>query len=233
MQILLRKIKTTHRRPAKAGRHKTQKIMNHRNKYKSLLKQANEELSKYGVKLVLQEDDGYYNLDVYGFAKNNGVEHYAENYIEDELDGLITDAWHDMLKRAERREKYRKMREERESRPLEMINRVELLGVVGSARLSTINDTKIVKFSLVTNRCYKNREGCPVMETQWHNCVAIESDKVTDLDKIQKGATVHLFGRLKSQRYATNTGEEKISLEIHATKLEVVNLQEPAQCETD
>ena len=211
--------------------------MNKRNEYKTLLKQANEELSKYGVKLELNMDESccYYDLSIYGFKKEGEAECYATSYAEDELDTLVTEAWHDALKRARRREEYRRKKEEKEKgyHPLEMINRVELLGTVGSAKTSVISDKKITKFSLVTNRCYRDREGCPVIETQWHNCVAIESDKVSGLEKIQKGATVHIFGRIRTQRYTTNTGEEKAVCEIFANKLEVLETKEPIQFAID
>lgn len=211
--------------------------MNKRNEYKTLLKQANEELSKYGVKLELYmgKSSCYYDLNIIGFKKDDEAECYATNYTEDELDTLVTEAWHDALKRARRCEEYRRKKEEKEKQyqPLEMINRVELLGIVGSAKTSVIDNKKITKFSLVTNRCYRNREGCPLIETQWHNCMAIESDKVSDLEKIQKGATVHLFGRIRTQKYATNTGEEKISFEIFVNKLDVVENKGQIQFATD
>ena len=57
---------------------------------------------------------------------------------------------------------------------MEQINRIELLGVVGSVRQQRINDRKMAKFTMVTNRAYKNKEGEPVIETQWHNVTAFE-----------------------------------------------------------
>ena len=55
---------------------------------------ANEDLDKFGYSLLIVEpEEGFYNCEI----RKDGelVETYAENYYEDELSDLITDAWHD------------------------------------------------------------------------------------------------------------------------------------------
>lgn len=66
--------------------------MNKRNDYRSLLKYANEDLEKMGAKIILESEDGAYNLLL---AKLDGskTEEYACGYYEDELADLINDAW--------------------------------------------------------------------------------------------------------------------------------------------
>ena len=56
---------------------------------------ANEDLDKFGYSLLIVEpEEGFYNCEI----RKNGelVETYAENYYEDELSDLITEAWHDI-----------------------------------------------------------------------------------------------------------------------------------------
>ena len=50
------------------------------------------------------------------------------------------------------------------------INRVELQGIVGTSRVSNLGEKNAVSFSLATNYAFKDREGCHVIETTWHNC---------------------------------------------------------------
>jgi len=72
--------------------------MNKYNDWQTILKYANEDLEKYGYSLLLTEDDeGYYACEVW----KNGefLDYYAENYWEDELSDLLTEAWHDLLRR--------------------------------------------------------------------------------------------------------------------------------------
>lgn len=102
---------------------------------------------------------------------------------------------------------------------MEQINRIELLGIVGNVRLQYINDKQMCKFSLVTNRAYKTKEGAPVIESQWHNITAFESKNIHDLDKIERGSAVHLWGRLQVQRYTGEDGTERTYVDVFCNRL--------------
>ena len=102
---------------------------------------------------------------------------------------------------------------------MEQINKIELLGVVGSVRLQHINDKQMAKFTMVTNRAYKNKEGAPVIETQWHNVTAFEGKNVQDLDRISKGCAVHVWGRLQVQRFTGEDGGERTYVDVLCSKL--------------
>ena len=70
--------------------------MNRHNDWENLLRIANEDLEKKGYSLLLTEDsEGYYSCEVWKNGKK--LEVYAENYWEDELSDLITEAWHHAL----------------------------------------------------------------------------------------------------------------------------------------
>lgn len=74
--------------------------MNRRNDWENLLRYANEDLEKTGYSLLITEDtegggDYLYSCEVWKDGEKLGV--YAENYYEDELSDLITDAWHHVL----------------------------------------------------------------------------------------------------------------------------------------
>ena len=105
---------------------------------------------------------------------------------------------------------------------METINKIELLGIVGSVRFQHINDKQMAKFTVVTNRAYKNKEGAPVIETQWHNVTAFEGKNVQDLDKIEKGRAVKVTGRLQVQRYTGVDGVERTSVDVICTRLTIL-----------
>lgn len=68
--------------------------MNRYNNWQGLLKMANEDLDKFGYSLLIVEPEkGCYNCEIW--KDSELAETYAENYYEDELSDLITDAWHD------------------------------------------------------------------------------------------------------------------------------------------
>ena len=102
------------------------------------------------------------------------------------------------------------------------INRVELQGIVGTSKVISIGDKKVVRFSLATNYAYKDKEGYPVIET-WHACSAW-AEKEDDLTKYRKGTPLHIEGRIRNIRYTDASGCERATLEVVATKIERVEL---------
>ena len=67
--------------------------MNRHNDWQNLLRICNEDFEKTGYSLLITEDEeGFYNCEIW--KDGELVETYAENYYEDELSDLITDAAH-------------------------------------------------------------------------------------------------------------------------------------------
>lgn len=102
------------------------------------------------------------------------------------------------------------------------INRVELRGVVGTARINETREGRIVRFSLATNYVYRASDGMPVIETIWHSCIAFECGHVSGLDRIVKGTVVHLTGRIRCRRFVDINNAERNETEIVADSLEVL-----------
>lgn len=100
---------------------------------------------------------------------------------------------------------------------METINKVELAGQVGSVLRKTVGDTEHVRFSLCTMRTYRDGE-YPVVETSWHDCHAFASDGI-DLAKIEKGAWIHIVGRLKYTKYVNVNNNEGQMTEIIVSRI--------------
>ena len=96
------------------------------------------------------------------------------------------------------------------------INRVELRGVVGTARINETGEGRIVRFSLATNYVYRASDGMPVIETTWHSCIAFECGHVSGLDRIVKG------GRIRCYRFIDVNNAERTGNEIVVNTLEVL-----------
>ena len=105
---------------------------------------------------------------------------------------------------------------------MEHINRIELKGRIGTVRSNTHNDSRVVNFSMVTDYLYKNRNGDPMSEATWFNVVAWEGKEISDFDKIEKGAVVHIHGRMRTTKYTNSEGVEKQFYEVLATRLRIV-----------
>lgn len=94
------------------------------------------------------------------------------------------------------------------------INRVELKGRVGSVRKTDLGDgRKFVYFSVMTQEVAEVKEQKTVICT-WHNVVSFE-----DVD-VQKGALVHLFGKIQQIPYAREDGSDGYACQIIATEVE-------------
>ena len=106
---------------------------------------------------------------------------------------------------------------------IEYINKVELQGRVGTVRTNEVNGSKVANFSMITEYLYKTREGAAVSEGVWHNIVAWSGKEIPNIDRIEKGAAVHVTGRLRTNRYTSSDGTEKLYYEVMANKVTVLD----------
>ena len=101
---------------------------------------------------------------------------------------------------------------------MEYINRIELSGVVGQSSISNCCGTNTCKFSLMTEYCYKSKDGSVVIDTLWIQVIAFGPN----LDTIQKGTRVHVYGRLSCRRYTDENGTTRAQYEVVANHLEIM-----------
>ncbi|MBO4465713.1 MAG: single-stranded DNA-binding protein [Bacteroidales bacterium] len=114
---------------------------------------------------------------------------------------------------------------------MEQLNRIELRGVIGTIKTQVISGSKMSRFSVATSRAYKDKEGVAQIDTTWHNVVAWENDKIQDLDKLKTGSKVYVSGRLQTKKFTGQDGVERISFEVVALKVLLIESEEPLQYE--
>ena len=102
---------------------------------------------------------------------------------------------------------------------METLNRIELRGIVGSVRTQHVSDETITRFSMATIYAYKDKDGCPVIETTWHNVLIWNAPEA---QLLAPGSRVYVSGRLRAFRYVTADGLDRVSVEVVAQQLEVV-----------
>ena len=105
---------------------------------------------------------------------------------------------------------------------MEQLNKVELRGVLGVLRVISVGDTRYATMSVATDYCYKNAEGCAVIETTWHLVTAWEGKACADLSSFQKGDRIHVIGRLRNRKYVDNAGIGRTQIDIIANLLEKI-----------
>lgn len=111
------------------------------------------------------------------------------------------------------------------------MNKIEIRGNVGSVKIQTVGEKRVMKLTVATNYVYKGRDGEPVIETTWHVVTIWEGKNMPDFDKIEKGDKIYVSGRLRSQRYMGNDGVERTAYDIQAGKVILHEDEESLQYE--
>lgn len=106
---------------------------------------------------------------------------------------------------------------------MEHINKIEIQGVVGAVRTQALFGELVSNFSVATDTIYRNKQGDSIAETMWHNVVVWQSATSTDLNKVEKGKSVRVVGRLRQMKYTDVHGEEKVFNEILASEFSIVD----------
>ena len=102
------------------------------------------------------------------------------------------------------------------------INRVELRGNVGQEpKISKVNETEVIRFSLATHEAYKDKNGELKEETTWHNVVAWKGQGMPNFEEIKKGANLSIEGKIRNGKFTNSKGEEKAFSEVIALKITV------------
>ena len=106
---------------------------------------------------------------------------------------------------------------------MEHINKIEIQGVVDAVRTQALFGELVSNFSVATDTIYRNKQGDSIAETMWHNVVVWQSATSTDLNKVEKGKSVRVVGRLRQMKYTDVHGEEKVFHEILASEFSIVD----------
>lgn len=114
---------------------------------------------------------------------------------------------------------------------MEQLNRIELRGNVGTVRLQTYDGITMARLTLATNVAFKDRDGAAVIETTWHNISAWEGRGVQNLENIAKGSKLYVQGRLRMQKYTGADGIERTAPDVLASRLVIIDNDEPLQYE--
>ena len=106
---------------------------------------------------------------------------------------------------------------------MEFINKIELQGIVGTSTISTVQAKNVARFSLLVEETFKSGEGDVLVQSNWFNCIAWQSEKIVDLTKIKKGKVLHLTGRVRMQSYADSSGANRYIWEIVCQEIEAIS----------
>lgn len=96
------------------------------------------------------------------------------------------------------------------------MNRVTLIGHAGrDPEIRTLNNgNKAASFALATTERWKDRDGQPAENTEWHRVVAYGAAAEATEKFLRKGAAALVEGRLATREYRDRDGNERTVTEI-------------------
>lgn len=74
--------------------------------------------------------------------------------------------------------------------------------------------SKVVSFSLATNRTWKNSEGAKQEETDFHNLVAFGKVAEVIAQYVKKGQLIYVDGRMKTRSWEDTEGKKNYRTEV-------------------
>lgn len=100
-------------------------------------------------------------------------------------------------------------------------NNITLLGNIGNVQVKTFqNGGKIVEATLATSKRWKDRNGEPREETQWHNLI-IGGNLADAAEKyVQKGDPLFVTGEMTYRKYQDRDGNNRSIPEVRVLSLQ-------------
>ena len=102
-------------------------------------------------------------------------------------------------------------------------NNITLLGNIGNVQVKTFqNGGKIVEATLATSKRWKDRNGEPREETQWHNLI-IGGNLAEPAEKyVQKGDPLFVTGEMTYRKYQDRDGNNRSIPEVRVLSLQLL-----------
>lgn len=112
------------------------------------------------------------------------------------------------------------------------VNKVIILGNLGAdpdVRYTPDGGTAICTLSIATSRRYKNRDGQPVEETEWHRVVLFSRLAEIARDYLRKGRPVFIEGRLRTRKWTDQNGVDRWTTEIVGEQMQLLGGRDSGQ----
>jgi single-strand DNA-binding protein len=100
-------------------------------------------------------------------------------------------------------------------------NSVRLIGNLGgNPEIKELTSgKKLAKFSLATTEKYKDSDGNPVSETQWHNIIVWGKQADFAQKYLEKGNEIVVEGKLINRNFTDKEGIKKYVTEINVSEI--------------
>ena len=109
------------------------------------------------------------------------------------------------------------------------VNKVIIIGNLGrdpDTRYTAEGGTAITTITVATSRRYKDSNGQPQEETEWHRVVFFGRQAEIAAEYLRKGRPVYIEGRLRTRKWQGPDGQDRYSTEIIAETMQMLGSRE-------
>lgn len=109
------------------------------------------------------------------------------------------------------------------------VNKVIIIGNLGrdpDTRYTAEGGTAITTITVATSRRYKDSNGQPQEETEWHRVVFFGRQAEIASEYLRKGRPVYVEGRLRTRKWQGTDGQDRYSTEIIAETMQMLGSRE-------
>lgn len=112
-----------------------------------------------------------------------------------------------------------------------MVNRVILIGNLGKDPEIKVldNGINLTRFSLATSENYKDKSGEWQQQTEWHDIVFWRQQAEYAAEKLKKGDSIYLEGKLTHRNWEDKEGNKRRNSEVVGNYFRKLNKSEAAQ----
>jgi single-strand DNA-binding protein len=105
-----------------------------------------------------------------------------------------------------------------------VLNKVLLIGNLGSdPEIRTLpSGAKVANFSIATTESYTDRSGHKQDQTEWHRIELWEGLANVAEQYLKKGDSVYIEGRIRSEKWTDQNGQEKTGIRIRGTAMQML-----------
>jgi single-strand DNA-binding protein len=109
------------------------------------------------------------------------------------------------------------------------VNKIFLVGRLGGEPevRFTNNGTAVAKFTMATNRGFKDESGNWRTETDWHKVVAWAKLAEFTKDYLIKGMRVYVEGRIQYRKYKDRNDQDRVVAEVVANDIQMLSDMQP------
>lgn len=103
------------------------------------------------------------------------------------------------------------------------LNQVTLIGSVGKdAEVTLVGEgSKVAKFSLATNRSYKDKSGVKQTKTEWHNVEVWAETANFAGEWVKKGKLLLVIGEIRYEKFEDKEGKTQYRTKIFGNKIQL------------